>query len=102
MNAARLHSSRRSDARQFCRRIEWSRRVTRQSHRQHSDCQHRSEDGICLEPAVEFAWIPQIVSPVCHGGPSLQIETSHKQRHAVCRNTASADVIAITKWAIFA
>src|SRR6266700_7914779 len=54
-------SFRRSDTREFCRPIGLSPRVeTAQGHRQHSNCQKRAEDGIRLEPPVEFVRIPQI------------------------------------------
>jgi hypothetical protein len=48
---------------------------TAQGHRQHSNCQKQAEDGIRLEPPVEFVRIPQIV--ISHDGP-LPIETSHE------------------------
>jgi hypothetical protein len=72
--ALRVHSSRHCDGREFCRRIGSSRRVTRQGHRQDSNRHDRTEDGICLEPPVEFARIPQIVlpDPVSHDDPSLR------------------------------
>jgi hypothetical protein len=71
----RAHSFRRSDTRVFCRPIGSSRRVeTRQGHRQHSDRQDRTEDGICLEPPVEFARVPQIVPPdaLSHDDPPCE------------------------------
>jgi hypothetical protein len=87
------HSFRRSDTQGDCRPIGASRRVeTRQGHRQHSDRQDRTEDGICLEPPIEFARIPQIVPPdaVSHDDPSLRPVTS---RSSCSPGHASTDCV---------
>jgi hypothetical protein len=53
-----------TDTGQFCRPVESSYGIEAcQGHRQYSDCQDRAEDGICLEPAIEFGRIPRIVRP---------------------------------------
>src|SRR4029077_12899140 len=53
-----------SDTREFCHPVRGTCKIKpRQGHRQHPDCQDRTEDSVCLDPTVEFMRLCQIIPP---------------------------------------
>jgi hypothetical protein len=76
----RAHSFRRSATRQLYPPVRSSCRIeTRHGHRQHSNRQDRTDEGICLEPPVEFARISLIVTQhaFSHDDPPATEEPSN-------------------------